>query len=229
MVDILTTVAALSRQQLFFTFAVVATAATLALFVVTVRADLAAAVGACPPPRAAPSARGPRDPPRGAGARRRHAGCDAQPARAPARDPARDRGGDRRRGWAARRRRARGVDRRLDPALVAAAHTRAGAARGGADHDAALPARRRLRRRVGAARRLAGGPGGDRGRERAAAPRRPTPGGDGRAHRPRQPAALHGRARARDRPHEPDDAAGAHPRRPRRLQARQRPLRTSGR
>jgi diguanylate cyclase (GGDEF)-like protein len=41
MVDILTTVAALSRQQLFFTFAVVATVATLALFVATVRADLA--------------------------------------------------------------------------------------------------------------------------------------------------------------------------------------------
>ena len=46
MVDILTTVAALSRQQLFFTFAVVATVATLALFVVTASHPAALAIPA---------------------------------------------------------------------------------------------------------------------------------------------------------------------------------------
>ena len=59
MVDTLTTAAALSRQDFFFTFAVVATLATLALFVATVRADLLQRAG--PPGR-----RDRRHPPGGA-------------------------------------------------------------------------------------------------------------------------------------------------------------------
>jgi diguanylate cyclase (GGDEF)-like protein len=62
MADILTTVAALSRQQLFFTFAVVATLATLALFVVTVRADLTRRTAPARRRERRHSPGGPRDP-----------------------------------------------------------------------------------------------------------------------------------------------------------------------